>query len=302
MLSKCIINLFFIYISVCTKILTANELDTLTDTEKKYDISICAIFKDEALYLKDWIEYHLNIGVDHFYLYNIGSSDRYEQVLKTYIRKNIVTLVNWPEALTYHDDNAFKWALSTQIPAYENAVNFLARNETQWLVFLDINEFLVLPAGGIKKLLNRYSEFPGISFHSEFFDSAIYKTLNVKTLQDETLEIIDFPIEVKDKDVAKIIFKPDQCLGFIWPPYQCRFKERLSCIEVDQRELKVKRLINRKMAHRSIGNTRESKEKIAYPIQSKEMNGNWATPIYQQIPEFLKKLKNSIGMETLDPI
>src|ERR1700722_10209079 len=173
MLSKCIINLFFIYISVCTNILTANELDTLSDTEKKYEISICAIFKNEALYLKDWIEYHLSIGVEHFYLYNIGSRDRYEQVLKTYIRKNIVTLINWPEALAYQDEKALQWALSTQIPAYENAVNFLARNETQWLMFLDINEFLVLPSGNIKHLLNKYSEFPGIAFHSEFSDRAI---------------------------------------------------------------------------------------------------------------------------------
>ncbi|KIC71464.1 hypothetical protein DB44_DM00010, partial [Candidatus Protochlamydia amoebophila] len=31
-----------------------------------YDLSVCAIFKNEAPYLKEWIEYHRLIGVKHF--------------------------------------------------------------------------------------------------------------------------------------------------------------------------------------------------------------------------------------------
>ena len=38
--------------------------------KKKYYCSICAIFRDEGTYLKEWIEYHRIIGIDHFYLYN----------------------------------------------------------------------------------------------------------------------------------------------------------------------------------------------------------------------------------------
>ena len=41
-----------------------------------YDLSVCAIFKDEASYLKEWIEYHKLVGVQHFYLYeNENESD-----------------------------------------------------------------------------------------------------------------------------------------------------------------------------------------------------------------------------------
>ena len=46
--------------------------------------SICMNFKDEAIYLKDWVEYHLSIGVDHFYLYNNESSDNFLEILKTH--------------------------------------------------------------------------------------------------------------------------------------------------------------------------------------------------------------------------
>ena len=32
----------------------------------KYQVSICAIFKDEAPYIKEWIEFHKIVGVEHF--------------------------------------------------------------------------------------------------------------------------------------------------------------------------------------------------------------------------------------------
>ena len=33
-----------------------------------YDLAVVAIFKDEAPYLKEWLDYHLAAGVEHFYL------------------------------------------------------------------------------------------------------------------------------------------------------------------------------------------------------------------------------------------
>ena len=33
-----------------------------------YDLAVVAIFKDEARYLKEWLDYHLLAGVEHFYL------------------------------------------------------------------------------------------------------------------------------------------------------------------------------------------------------------------------------------------
>ena len=61
-----------------------------------YYLSIATIFRNEAPYLKEWIEYHLMMGVDHFYLYNNMSEDNYLEVLNPYIEHDIVTLVDWP--------------------------------------------------------------------------------------------------------------------------------------------------------------------------------------------------------------
>ena len=62
-------------------------------TEKKYKVSICAIFKNEAFYLKEWLEFNHLVGVEHFYMYNNKSEDRFEAVLEPYIKKGLVTLV-----------------------------------------------------------------------------------------------------------------------------------------------------------------------------------------------------------------
>src|ERR1700733_4250019 len=66
------------------------------DTKFKYQLAICAIFRDEAPYLKEWIEFHKLVGVEHFYLYNNCSEDDYSAVLQTYIDQEEVELIQWP--------------------------------------------------------------------------------------------------------------------------------------------------------------------------------------------------------------
>ena len=95
---------------------------------KKYYVSFCSIFKNEAPYMKEWIEYHLLVGVDHFYLYNNNSTDNYLEVLQPYIDKGIVTLTEWPE-------------VPGQITAYKHFYETF-RNETNWVSFLDLDEFI----------------------------------------------------------------------------------------------------------------------------------------------------------------
>ncbi len=96
---------------------------------KKYKVSICAIFKNEANYLKEWIEYHKIVGVDHFYLYNNNSDDDYEDILTPYIADGSVTLTQWPQN-------------QAQMQCYHNAIERFS-NETEWLSFIDIDEFIV---------------------------------------------------------------------------------------------------------------------------------------------------------------
>ena len=95
----------------------------------KYDVSICAIFKDEADYLKEWIEFHKLVGIQHFYLYNNKSSDNYFDILNPYIKEGIVTINDWPKP-------------QSQMAAYQHFFDNYSL-ETKWVGFIDIDEFVV---------------------------------------------------------------------------------------------------------------------------------------------------------------
>ncbi len=55
-----------------------------------YELGIASQFRDEAPYLKEWVEYHRMVGVDHFWLYNNSSIDNWEEVLQPYIDEGLV--------------------------------------------------------------------------------------------------------------------------------------------------------------------------------------------------------------------
>jgi hypothetical protein len=47
-------------------------------------IAVCALFKDEAPYLLEWLAFHRMIGVDLFVLYDNGSSDGGADLVRGY--------------------------------------------------------------------------------------------------------------------------------------------------------------------------------------------------------------------------
>lgn len=126
---------------------------------KKYYISICAIFKNEAAFMQEWLEFHLLMGVNHFYLYNNNSNDDYFGILEPYIEKGIVTLVEWPD-------------VPGQLSAYTHFYNTY-RHEAQWISFLDLDEFICpLKATDIPTWLEDYKQYPIIMMYWRMFGTS----------------------------------------------------------------------------------------------------------------------------------
>lgn len=94
----------------------------------RYELAVTAIFKDEGKYLKEWLDYHLAAGVEHFYLYNNDSSDDYAEVLAPYVKADLVTLTNFP-------------GKSMQVVAYNDAIEKY-RFECRYMAFIDLDEFI----------------------------------------------------------------------------------------------------------------------------------------------------------------
>jgi hypothetical protein len=56
--------------------------------------AVAAIFRDEAKYLKEWVEFHLLVGFDLLYMFNNLSQDNYLEVLNPYIESGQVIAFN----------------------------------------------------------------------------------------------------------------------------------------------------------------------------------------------------------------
>lgn len=144
--------------------------------KRKYCVSVCAIFRDESIYLKEWIEYHLVIGVEHFYLYNNFSIDNYRESLDAYIDKGLVTLIDWP----------FKLA---QMEAYADCVDKYS-DETNWIGFIDLDEFIVPNKfDTISKSLKKFRNRPLVIVNWRFFGTSGMIERDLNTLVTERFTI-----------------------------------------------------------------------------------------------------------------
>lgn len=120
--------------------------------EGKGTIAVCAIMKNEARHLGEWIAYHRSIGVEHFYLYDNGSTDGTAALLADLVRRGIVTYRFWPRR-------------PGQIEAYDDfAAQDAARWE--WCAFIDLDEFIsVEEAEPLGRWLGRFPKFAAIAIH-----------------------------------------------------------------------------------------------------------------------------------------
>ncbi|MSP89603.1 MAG: hypothetical protein EXQ92_12470 [Alphaproteobacteria bacterium] len=126
-------------------------------------LSVCAIFKDEAPYLAEWLTFYDTIGVDHFYLYDNSSTDRPDLVLKPWLDRGKVTLHPWAQN-------------PGQLRAYGHCLSYRWR-QTRWLMFVDLDEFLFSPVDPhLPAVLTRYERFPGVGANWVMFGSSGHGT------------------------------------------------------------------------------------------------------------------------------
>lgn len=93
-----------------------------------YDLAIVAIMKNESPYVKEWIDYHLAAGVDHFFIYDNESPDNFKEVLQPYIDAGIVTYIFYP-------------GTGRQVEAYIEAFKTY-RFFCRYMAFIDADEFI----------------------------------------------------------------------------------------------------------------------------------------------------------------
>jgi hypothetical protein len=126
-------------------------------------LTVCAMYLNEAPYLREWIEFHRLVGVERFYLYDNGSEDDHREVLAPYVDDGTVVLYDWP----FHPG---------QMQANDHCVTE-HRYDARWIATLDIDEFLFSPLGvSVPELLTEFEEYPAVGLSAAMFGTNGHRT------------------------------------------------------------------------------------------------------------------------------
>jgi hypothetical protein len=188
----------------------------------KYYLAVVAIFRNEVRFLKEWIEFHKLVGVEHFYLYNNLSTDDYMSVLSPYIDSGLVELFN---ITTEHETNSQWYFIQNNV--YLNTAKSVA-SQVEWLAAIDIDEFLFSPKNiNLNIILKDYDNYASISVNWRMFGSS-----NVTRIRDDQLmtEVLLFS-EHRQNLHVKSFFKPRYVVNIENPHYAVLEKGHLQITE-----------------------------------------------------------------------
>ncbi len=179
-----------------------------------YDLAICSIMKNEAPYAKEWIDYHLLAGVDHFYLYDNESPDNLKEVLQPYVDAGIVTYTFYP-------------GKCRQLEAYNATVNRF-KFQSRYIAFIDADE-LIFPQNDksipevVDEVLSDKSNPGGLSanifsFGSNYYDKADYSRGVLDRFTRHNKNCIETIKTISDPRKIKVFHQPHNAQYFegVW--------------------------------------------------------------------------------------
>lgn len=144
------------------------EEPKLIDTPLK--VALCAIAKNENLYIREWVEWYKNLGISKIFLYDNNELDgeRFEEVINDYIENGFVEVINRrgiTKTVTSDKDGQTLQGL-----CYGNCY-YGHYSEYNWMCFFDIDEFLEIydKYDGLFDFLFDFSEFDGIRVQWKMF-------------------------------------------------------------------------------------------------------------------------------------
>ncbi|XP_044465744.1 glycosyltransferase family 92 protein RCOM_0530710-like [Mangifera indica] len=109
-------------------------LNSYPPAQKQYEMCICTMLRNQAKFIKEWIMYHAEIGVQRWFIYDNNSEDEIESIIKSLSDLNYnITRHVWP------------WT-KTQEAGFAHCA-LRAREVCDWVGFIDVDEFFHLPSG-----------------------------------------------------------------------------------------------------------------------------------------------------------
>ena len=264
-------------------------------------LSFCLIVKDEDEdNLLEWIEYHLSIGVEAFFIYDNESHIPVSSTLKQYIHDGVVTVFDCPGE-------------HQQDPAYTHCLYFLGHT-TRWLGFIDSDEFVVPKTNpDLKAFLEAYEPYAGLSINWLIFGSNGWEQ---KPPCNQTSAFIRYvPMERGKMDIVKCIVQPSMTINTL-TPHEFLYKkdafavgEHFDRVEgpyrpfsVDKIQLNHYLLRSKEQFEKKIARGRSDHNRPYYQWDHFERINREATAIDHSILNVIQQVRNQHQRKTLHTI
>lgn len=133
-----------------------------SDNGKPYFLTICAVFKNEAVNIHEWISHYLLEGADHIFLVDNNSDDDFTAVVQPFVDKGKVTL------MVNRQHHA-------QMDILSNYIQPIA-NVTEWMLNVDLDELVYAKQGTTSEVLRKIPcSIASIEMPWKMFGSAGHK-------------------------------------------------------------------------------------------------------------------------------
>jgi glycosyltransferase involved in cell wall biosynthesis len=126
--------------------------------------AVCAIIRDEARDIAEWIAFQFAVGFDAVCIYDNGSVDGTADIVRAFAKHYDVRLRDWPTT-----------APDAQQEAYEDCLAATA-GLFDWLAFIDADELIIPRQGDVRDLLERHSAAPAIMINWAIFGTSGHAT------------------------------------------------------------------------------------------------------------------------------
>ena len=138
------VSIIILMIIIWFKYIIIHFLNLNLNSISNIKVCLCTLGKKENRYIKEFVQYYENIGIDKIFLYdnNDINDERFEEIIDDYIKISFVKIMNWrgkTKILLPYLNDCYK----------RNYKHF------DWIVFFEIDEYVHLKNyNNIKQFLN----------------------------------------------------------------------------------------------------------------------------------------------------
>ena len=135
---------------------------------------IFVLVKDEQLYLKEFLDYHFNIGINHIFVVEDPKSKSHKDITDQY-SKDKVTLMNALDV--YETEETYQRALyeidhffNMQSRYLKNGLKYLHNHYNyDWCFIIDVDEYITIDKDNINDVLEEYKDYDAVVIQWKIF-------------------------------------------------------------------------------------------------------------------------------------